>query len=207
MPKVSEMKNSRFLQQHDVGEEGRVLTVLSVDQQNVAPADKPQELKWVMHFEEEDFNPLVLNRINTELAAKLLKSDDTDHWTGKKIVAYQDPTISFGGQLKGGIRLRNPRAGDIGAEAGGGEAPAPSAPAAKPSPGDAINDSNYGDQKVHVGKCKGMALRDLAPEQLEAIVANWLPAAKANSKPTADDQRLIRALEIAMDKKNDAPAY
>ncbi|MEI6074428.1 MAG: hypothetical protein WCS94_02565 [Verrucomicrobiota bacterium] len=49
--------------------------------------------------------------------------------------------------------------------------------------------------KIHVGKCKGLEVRDLSPEQVGALVTNWLPAAKANAKPTADDKRLIAALE------------
>lgn len=49
--------------------------------------------------------------------------------------------------------------------------------------------------KVHVGRCKGLELRDLAPEQVQALVTNWLPTAKANAKPTADDKRLIAALD------------
>lgn len=201
MANVNQMKNSRFLTQHDVGEEGRIVTVQDVDQQNVAPENQPKELKWVMHFEEEEFKPLVLNRINTELAAKLLKSDDTDNWKGKQLVAYCDPTISYGGQLKGGIRLRAVKATDK-AEASESEVPAP-----KAGPADAINGSNFGDVNVHVGKSKGQALRDLTPEQLAGLVTHWLPAAQANSKPTADDQRLMKALALATDKGSDAVPY
>lgn len=49
--------------------------------------------------------------------------------------------------------------------------------------------------KIHVGKCKGLELRDLAPEQVEALIAHWLPTAKANPKPLANDRRLMAALE------------
>ena len=49
--------------------------------------------------------------------------------------------------------------------------------------------------KIHVGKCKGLEVRDLSPEQVGALVTNWLPTAKANAKPTADDRRLIAALD------------
>ena len=49
--------------------------------------------------------------------------------------------------------------------------------------------------KIHVGKCKGLEVRDLAPEQVGALVEHWLPTAKASAKPTADDRRLIAALE------------
>jgi hypothetical protein len=49
--------------------------------------------------------------------------------------------------------------------------------------------------KIHVGKCKGLELRDLAPEQVQALITNWLPGAKATAKPLADDKRLMAALE------------
>ena len=55
--------------------------------------------------------------------------------------------------------------------------------------------ADLGATKIHVGKCKGLEVRDLAPEQVSALIGNWLPAAKANAKPTADDKRLIAALE------------
>jgi hypothetical protein len=57
---------------------------------------------------------------------------------------------------------------------------------------------NSGDllaTKIHVGKCKGLEVRDLSPEQVGALIQNWLPTAKANPKPTADDKRLMAALE------------
>ncbi len=49
--------------------------------------------------------------------------------------------------------------------------------------------------KIHVGRCKGLEVRDLAPEQVQALIEHWLPAAKANPKPLADDKRLVAALE------------
>ena len=55
--------------------------------------------------------------------------------------------------------------------------------------------ADLGATKIHVGKCKGLEVRDLSPEQVGALVANWLPTAKTNVKPTADDKRLIAALE------------
>ena len=55
--------------------------------------------------------------------------------------------------------------------------------------------ADLGATKIHVGKCKGLEVRDLSPEQVGALVANWLPSAKANAKPTADDKRLMAALE------------
>jgi hypothetical protein len=54
---------------------------------------------------------------------------------------------------------------------------------------------DLGATKIHVGKCKGLEVRDLSPEQVGALIEHWLPAAKASAKPTADDKRLIAALE------------
>jgi hypothetical protein len=54
---------------------------------------------------------------------------------------------------------------------------------------------DLGGTKIHVGRCKGLEVRDLSPEQVQALVGNWLPGAKANAKPSADDKRLIAALE------------
>ncbi|MBI1178477.1 hypothetical protein GC207_13665 [bacterium] len=57
--------------------------------------------------------------------------------------------------------------------------------------------------KIHVGRCKGLELRDLAPEQVEALIAHWLPTAKAKAKPLADDRRLMAALDwwLAMQRQ------
>lgn len=49
--------------------------------------------------------------------------------------------------------------------------------------------------KVHVGRYKGIELRDLNPEAIQALVEKWLPEAKATPKPSADDKRLMAALE------------
>jgi hypothetical protein len=65
-------------------------------------------LKWCIAFPELE-KPMVLNSTNGQIIAQITKSEDTDHWTGQKIVLYDDPTVSFGGKLTGGIRVRAPR--------------------------------------------------------------------------------------------------
>jgi hypothetical protein len=69
---------------------------------------------------------------------------------------------------------------------------------------------DLGATKIHVGKCKGLEVRDLSPEQVGALIGHWLPTAKANAKPTADDRRLIAALEAwqtAREKESDDVPY
>jgi hypothetical protein len=48
--------------------------------------------------------------------------------------------------------------------------------------------------KVHVGKHKGIELRELTEESITSLIEHWLPKAKAEVKQTADDKRLIGAL-------------
>ena len=59
----------------------------------------------------------------------------------------------------------------------------------------ASDGADLGATKIHVGRCKGLEVRDLAPEQVQALIENWLPTAKANAKPLADDKRLMAALD------------
>jgi hypothetical protein len=107
MPKTSEMRESKFLKQADVS--APVLwTVAGIEKHNVAKEGAEPEHKWCMAFEESD-KPLVLNRTNIQLCERVFGSDDTDHWTGKKIVLYVDPNVSYAGELVGGIRVRAPK--------------------------------------------------------------------------------------------------
>ncbi len=107
MPDIDQMSESRFLKRSDVGS-GKLLTISGCEKQNVAKKDEKPEFKWTLAFEEAD-KPLVLNKINSELIAQISGERNSDNWGGVKVVLYDDPTISFGGKLVGGIRVRAPR--------------------------------------------------------------------------------------------------
>lgn len=107
MPKTSEMRESKFLKQTDVGA-GSLMTVSACAPHNVAKEGAEPETKWCLEFEETD-KPLVLNSTNIQLCERIFGSDDTDVWVGKKIVLYVDPNVSYGGKITGGIRVRAPK--------------------------------------------------------------------------------------------------
>ena len=107
MPKISEMRESKFLKKEDVGR-GVLATIASCQQHNVAMEGAAPDLKWTLSFQELD-KPLVLNSTNIQLCAQICGSDDTDHWTGKRVVLYTDPNVSYAGKLVGGIRVRKPK--------------------------------------------------------------------------------------------------
>jgi hypothetical protein len=119
--KTSEMRESKFLKQGDVGK-GVLWTVHGVEKVNVAKEGVEPDYKWAVNFHESD-KPLVLNSINIQLLEKML-GDDTDRWEGKKVVLYVDPTVSFQGKVVGGIRVRAPKPGAV-------AAPPPPPPAAE----------------------------------------------------------------------------
>jgi len=124
MPHISALKQSKFLTRSDVGT-GVLVTIREVFQENVAKEGAPEELKWCIAFDECE-KPMVLNSTNGQIIAGITKADDTDNWPGHKIVLYDDPNVSFGGKLVGGIRVRAPR--------GQAAKPAPAKSPARPAP-------------------------------------------------------------------------
>ncbi len=104
---IGALKQSKFLTRADVGR-GLLVTIRGVHQENVAKEGAPEELRYCLSFDEVE-KPMVLNSTNGQIIAGIIKSEETDNWTGHKIVIYDDPNVSFGGKLVGGIRVRAPR--------------------------------------------------------------------------------------------------
>lgn len=109
MPHISELRESKFLKKEDCGR-GITVTISGCDQQNIAKEGAPAEMKWVLHFHEQE-KPLVLNSTNGQIIAGIVGSEETDDWQGKKVTLYHDPNITFQGKLVGGIRVRAPEIG------------------------------------------------------------------------------------------------
>lgn len=128
---VSHLKQSKFLTRADAGR-GILVTIKSVFQENVAKEGAPEELKWCIEFDETE-KPMVLNSTNGQIIASIIKSEETDDWVGHKIVLYDDPNVSFGGKLVGGIRCRAQRTQQP-APAARRPAPRPAAPTTEPTP-------------------------------------------------------------------------
>lgn len=107
MPNINTMKDSKFLKKENC-EPPILVTIRGVHQENVAMQGAPEDLKWCVAFDEED-KPMVLNSTNAQLIAKIIGSEETDDWTGHKVVLYNDPSVSYGGKVMGGIRVRAPK--------------------------------------------------------------------------------------------------
>ena len=104
---ISELKQSKYLKKEDAGP-GILVTVKEVTQENVAKEGAEPEYKYIVHFDDAE-KGMVLNNTNGQLFAKILGSEESDDWIGTKVVLYEDPSITFGGKLVGGIRVRAQR--------------------------------------------------------------------------------------------------
>lgn len=104
MANINSMVSSKYLKTADVPDPV-IVTIVGVKQVNMAKDGDAPEIKWAIKFQEFD-QPMVLNSTNLHIAAKVLGSNETDDWKGKEIILYTDPSVSFGGQVVGGLRFR-----------------------------------------------------------------------------------------------------
>lgn len=96
---------SNYLAKNDVPEEGVVLTVRGFKQEEM-DIDGQSEMKIVLYFAEPDYKPMVLNKTNAHLLQQATGAAVAGDAKGKQIVVYNDPSISFGGKITGGLRIR-----------------------------------------------------------------------------------------------------
>lgn len=125
MANISDMVQSKYLKQSDIPDPV-IVTVQGVKQTNLAKEGAPQEVKWIIKFNEFE-KPMVLNVTNMRVAAKVLGSDETNDWKGKEIVLYTDLNVTnLNGEIVGGLRFRGQEKAPVKA------APRPAAP--RPAP-------------------------------------------------------------------------
>lgn len=98
-------KESKYLSKEDVGEDGVILTIKAFTRE-VLEMDGVREEKTIMHFVEPGIKPMVLNRTNSQLLPAVTGANNVGEAKGKQVVVYNDITVMFGGDRKGGIRLK-----------------------------------------------------------------------------------------------------
>ena len=104
MPNINEMMPSKYLKISDVPDPV-IVTVAGVKQVNIAQEDKEPEYKWGIKFKEFQ-KPMILNKTNMTVAALVFKSNQTEDWIGKEIILFNDESVSYAGQVTGGLRFR-----------------------------------------------------------------------------------------------------
>lgn len=96
--------NSKYLKKDDVGEDGMILTIKGFKQETME-GDNGEEHKLVLYFV-EDVAPMVINRTNSQLLQIATGAQTAGEARGKQVVVYNDQSISFGGKVTGGLRIK-----------------------------------------------------------------------------------------------------
>ena len=97
-------KESEYLTKDEVGEVGKNLTINNLTREEMDTDNNKSEVKTVLHFTEG--KPMVLNQTNKELLKVVLKANTVGDLMGKTVNVFNDPTVSFGGRVTGGLRIR-----------------------------------------------------------------------------------------------------
>lgn len=113
MPHTSQMLVSKWISRADV-EPPVVMTIRGCTLESVSKTDTGDQ-RWVVWFNEHKKGL----RLNKTLI-KLLEAGYGEHseqWVGRRVKLYWDPTVQFGGELVGGVRMHLSRATSQGAAA------------------------------------------------------------------------------------------
>jgi len=100
---INDMLPSKYLKQEDVNGE-TVVTFRGLKQMNVAREDEPEQMKWLVKFDEFE-KPMILNPTNIKRCFKAI-GDSTNEWIGKQMILYVDENVEFAGKVTGGLRLK-----------------------------------------------------------------------------------------------------
>ncbi len=95
---------SRYLRGADLMGRDATVTIAAVTVEEVARAGGVKERRPCVRFEGKE-KSWIMNRTNAKTVAKLY-GKFTDAWVGKRITLFDDPTVRFGPEVTGGIRVR-----------------------------------------------------------------------------------------------------
>lgn len=100
------LQNKDYLGEHDFesGEE-KIVTIASIDTGEVMGDGGLKSTKPIMRFL-EDVKPLIVNTTNFKTMQRLFHSKYIEDWLGKQIALYGDPSVKFGREVVGGVRVK-----------------------------------------------------------------------------------------------------
>lgn len=104
MPHFDELYPGRFLKAA-VLERPRTIRILGLRIENLA-GDDGEKAKGVLRYRDASGEgEIVWCRTNAILTARALGTDDYAEWAGKLITIHNDPSVTFGRERTGGIRV------------------------------------------------------------------------------------------------------
>jgi hypothetical protein len=93
------------LSSSSMSEEEKILTIKSIDREEIVSNNGRKEVLPVCRFY-EDVPPMALNKTNMRTMETITGSDKIEDWYGKKIVVYVQKNIKFGKDLVSGLRIK-----------------------------------------------------------------------------------------------------
>lgn len=88
----------------DLGDKDHTVKIVKVTKGKVVGTGGKSSGKAMIHFEGKE-KPLGAGTAVLSAIARLYGNDTRD-WIGKSITIYGDPTVKFGGEAVGGVRVR-----------------------------------------------------------------------------------------------------
>ena len=107
MRNYDKYRSTKFIQKSDV-ERGILVTIGKVTEENVAPDWQAEEIKYVIHFQ-ENYKAWAPGIEVLETIKQIAGTGNVDDWSGTKLVLFVDPNVKFGPKKVGGIRCRAPK--------------------------------------------------------------------------------------------------
>jgi hypothetical protein len=104
--KRSQVFPSNYFGKADV-EEGPVTGIIASVIVDTIKSDHGEESKPILHFTAR-LRPMILNLVNWN-TLEAAYGEDSDDWGGKQVEMYFDPTVMFGKERVGGVRVRIPK--------------------------------------------------------------------------------------------------
>ena len=95
---------SNYLKSKDV-KEPITLTVSAVESETFKDDDGGERDSLVLYAKELE-QGVVLSKTALAQVIEILGSDETEDWVGKRIVLFNDNTVTFKGKRVGGLRFR-----------------------------------------------------------------------------------------------------
>ena len=90
----------------------RVLTIRKVTDETVTGEGGKKDDCMVIYWEEDE-KPMIMNKTNCKMVSKVVGSPITERWIGHRIQLWYDPSVKFGSNTVGGIRIRSKAPEDV----------------------------------------------------------------------------------------------
>ena len=100
------VSDPRFLSDADLVGQPEIIATISYTSMEEVRNNMEVSQKVALHFEEKGVKPMVLNKTNSKTVTKLAKSPMMEQWKGTLVQIYFDPSVRFGRETVGGVRIR-----------------------------------------------------------------------------------------------------